>query len=349
MAHATGELQLSKELVEHGYNSVEEIPGFVQRRHELAHIEEYISNYLDTPSLCLQIMETGIAAKVARDTETGDLIGAYGWKCIKHLGKGKDGFTFWGHKYGDKPNDLHIVKIISGYGENYHNHTEIFNAFMRKLFHAKQHRHPMLFDFAVKSTHTTYKCKKPFTQFNPKDMRELYFALRQVCSMNTWCIKNTGFVFWDLGYGNGRNFMVDSSDGNNLKWVDYGGAGMVRCPSFRELYKNQKSMPVLTLENSHQQPLKGKDNLVEGNSDFVMLQFILNFEFHTNPTSTADVWASMLQVRKDIVQEMKVMLPHYFRSRFANEVFQRFHDRDWLEANTWRELGKYIATNLQNK
>ena len=35
MAYATGELQLSEELVEIGYNSVEEIPGFVQRRHEL--------------------------------------------------------------------------------------------------------------------------------------------------------------------------------------------------------------------------------------------------------------------------------------------------------------------------
>jgi hypothetical protein len=57
----------------------------------------------------------------------------------------------------------------------------------------------------------------------------------------------------------------------------------------------------------------------------------------------------MLQVRKDIVPEMKIMLPHYFRSRFANEVFERFNDLDWLEASTWKQLGKYIESDWQNK
>ena len=60
----------------------------------------YIKNNLDKPAICLQIIDTKQPSKIAHD-ENGDLFAAYGWKCVQALGKGKDGTTFWGYKYGD--------------------------------------------------------------------------------------------------------------------------------------------------------------------------------------------------------------------------------------------------------
>lgn len=351
MEQVTGELQVNEELEAFSYASVEDIPGYKDYLPVHNELRDYLMRQLDRPSLCRQILETRIASKIARNEETGDLIGAYGWKCVKFLGKGKDGFTFYGHRYGDNDNPninkLHIVKVLSAYAESYHNHTEIFNAFLRKYFNAGQQLHPLLLDATIKKTYTNYACKRPFTKFQPPDMKAIYNALKQVCSMNAWCIEKTGFVFWDLGYGNGRNFMLNHN--KRFKWVDYGGAGMVRCPSFRALHKNTKGMPVLTLLNSIQEPLRGKENLVEGNSDFVMHQFLLNYEYHCNPKSTADIYASMLQVRKEIIGDMNKMLPNYYNSNFTRDIYAKFKVCDWLQHSTWKELENYIETNWERK
>jgi len=340
MAHATGELQLTA-YDRNKFSTIEEIPGFLEKRSELGHIEEALKNNLDNHALCRQIVDTENPAKVARDGK-GGLIAAFGWKVVKFLGKGKDGLTFYGYRYGHEKESTHIVKVLTNYGEQYHNHTAIFNAQLRRMHHAKIQYTPMIFDQVIKKQFTHYACKKPFQIHKPIG-EDLYNTLVEICYMNAWCIRNTGFVFWDLGMGNGRNFMTDTKDGDNLKWIDYGGAGMVRCPNFRSLYKEHiQDLPELTLESSTQEGLKGKENLVEGNSDFVLMQFLLNYEHHAKPEGTADVYASMLQVRKALVPEMKAWIPGYLVEDFTHNIFDKFKNSNWLIDSTWTRLGEHI-------
>ena len=130
------------------------------------------------------------------------------------------------------------------------------------------------------------------------------------------------------------------SDNKKLRWVDYGGAGILRCPNFDSVVKKYKNAPVLSLT-----PLQNKENLVIANSDFIMCQFLLNYVFHAQPDTTADIYASMLQVRKQMVPEIMYLMPRLCTSRFTQDIFENFKHRRWDDENTWKELGRYIIAN----
>ena len=317
------------------YEDISQVPGIDAIASSGYHaLKQVIQNNLDKPSLCIQMVQTEQPTKVAYDSN-GDIIAAYGWNLVERLGKGKDGTTFWGYRFGDKKQEMNIVKVLSGYAQMYNNHTEIFNAILRSLQAQGLYSHPLLTDHVIKSSTTYYKCSKPFTHIQ-QNKEQIHNALAKVCQMNAWCIDNTGFVFWDLGYSNGRNFMVDST--GKIKWVDYGGAGMLQCNNFKDIYKShKKTMPVLTLEKG----FPGKESLVLGNSDFVMSQFLLNYEFWSQPKCTADLYSSMLQVKTEVIPEItKWVLPNVLQHKTTKSLYAKYKGWDWLDSKTWKSIGK---------
>ena len=320
------------------YNTLEEIPGV----NEIARLGYHdilamLKQNLDKPSICLQLVDTKQASKVAHN-EQGDIIAAYGWRVLEHLGQGKDGTTFWGTRYGDEKQEKHIVKVLTPYAKLYQNHTEIFNAILRKLHERNQFPHSALMDHVVKNDFTNYKCNQPFKHIK-QDRNQIHKALSNICKMNAWCIANTGFVFWDLGYSNGRNFMVDPK--GTIKWVDYGGAGMLQCKNFEDIYNSYRGLPIITI-----QPMNGKKSLVLGNSDFVFCQFLFNYEFWSQPNTTVDLYSSMIQVKPEVIPEItKWVLPNVLSTKISRQLYEKYKGWDWLDDRTWKSIGKFFDAN----
>ena len=302
----------------------------------------YIKNNLDKPAICLQIIDTKQPSKIARD-EDGQLIAAYGWKCIQHLGQGKDGTTFWGYKYGDPKEEKFVIKVKSAYAKVFDNHTEVFNAMLRNILESGEKKPNAVIDQILKHDYNAYKSKEPFRHIKP-DRQVIHQSLADVCSMNEWCISNTGFVFWDLGYSNGRNFM--KNDKNETRWVDYGGAGMLRCPNFNAVYNRYKNIPPCVLGTDYGHKPKGKDSLIIGDSDFVMCQFLLNYEFWSEPETTADLYSSILQVKRQIIPEITELLPKLIKTKLGKAVYNEYKKSwNWCDETTWRSLREFIDAN----
>lgn len=339
----TGKLITGVDLEEEvGYKNINEVPG-VQELRRLGYndVIAFLKQILDRPSLVAQVVDTKQPSKTAQDKE-GVLIAAYGWKVVEILGKGKDGVTFWGHRYNDDKKVMHCVKILSSYAKNFSNHTNIFN-YMLRHYHKKEIAIPsILQDTVVKVDYTNYRMKAPYVHIDFSNKHERRRALMEVCKMNAWTIDYTGFVFWDLGYGNGRNFMYNKHKG--FQWVDYGGAGMLRTLNFEDLHRKTKGAPVCSLEPGD---VNGKDNLIIADSNFIMLQFVLNLEYWHDPeNSTADLYSSILQVRRPVIAEIKELMPTFLTNPLAKRIFKEYGEKhDWRLATTWESLREFINAN----
>ena len=323
-----------------GFNSAEEVPGLDDLARD-GHFDviDMIKKNLMNPSLCLQLVDTKQASKVAfvEENSIKRMIAVRGWKIIQQLGQGKDGTTYFASRYGDE-NATHILKLLTQYGKTYHNHSQIFDAMIKRIKYTPLHSALIKQEFDTNNHFTHYGCSKPFKHIKQVPFK-VHKALSTICKMNSWCIKNTGFVFWDLGYGNGRNFMMDSE--GTIKWVDYGGAGMLQCTNFEDVYKTFDYLPDCTI-----QPMNGKKSLVKGTSDFVMAQFLLNYEFWSQPTTTADLYSSMLQVKSEVIPEItKWVLPNILSTKVTRELYANFKDSNWLQDTTWENVGKYFDAN----
>lgn len=343
MAFKTGKMVVDGVAESEFFQSVHDVPGYTSlAKAGFNDCITYLEQNLDKPALCQQIVETRMPAKVAYNTD-GECVAAYGWKFVQHLGKGKDGDTFWGHKYLDDNETKHIIKIKSTYSKNFDNHAQIFNAMLRKLQEKGEKRPRALVDQVIKKDYNHYRSKEPFKPIKP-DRKIIHKSLRDVCLMNSWCIHNTGFVFWDMGYSNGRNFMKDKN--NETRWVDYGGAGMLQCPNFDSVYRTFKALPVLELgTDTHQRLVNGKDSLIIGDSDFVMCQFLLNYEFWSEPETTADLYSSILQVKRQVIPEITELLPKLIKTKQGKSMYNEYKNWNWLDETTWRSLGKFIDAN----
>lgn len=338
MVFKTGKLKvLDTEDEGNSFASVEDIPGYrAIAQQGYNDVVAFCEANLARPSLCLQAIDTLATSKVVYN-EDEELVAAYGWKIQEILGRGKDGTTGWGYKYGDPEQAMHVVKVLTGYSALWNNNTRIYNAMLRDLQQRGKKRHPMLFDQVVKDNIHHYRCERPFTHISKNEKMQAQY-LSEVCSMNEWNIYYTGFVFWDLGYSNGRNYMVDEK--RRLKWVDYGGAGMLRTERFKDIYKSLEGMPVDTLT----EPPKGKGSLLHANSDFIMMQFLLNIEFWDgNPT--ADVWSSMMQVKAEIIPEIRAVFPNLLHSKLAKNIWTQYKKSNWCDDVHWRSLRKFINAN----
>lgn len=307
---------------------IEDVPGYDEFK-DYPEVSRFISDNLNNKSVCIQA-STHLSAQPVVIGEDKKILAAHGWHVSQLLGQGKDGTTFLGYRYDDEYQETKTVKLLSSYAKEYRNHAEIFSAMTKQM----KNKHAALFELTIDQHYTYYNNS---TKLKQVDSEQFEQTLVEICNLNRWTIKNTGFVFWDLGFGSGRNYMADDDD--QLKWVDYGGAGLVRCPNFETLYSKFNDMPALELL----EPKKGKDNLVEANSDFVMCQFLLHYEYwKDSKNSTADVWASLIQIKKQILPEMVDVLPRLLYNELSRSIFNEFKDQDWTEHTTWKRLGKYI-------
>lgn len=325
------------------FNNIDEVPGYKHLAKNGFHdCINYIAQNLDKPALCMQIAMTQQPSKVAYGP-AGDIQAAYGWANVQQLGQGKDGVTFWGYKYGDLKEEKFVIKVKSAYAKMFDNHTDVFNAMLRSIIESGEKKPRAVLDQIVKHDYNAYKCREPFRTIRP-DRKIIHKSLQDVCAMNEWCISNTGFVFWDLGYSNGRNFMKDNK--SETRWVDYGGAGMLRCPNFNAVYNRYKNIPLCVLGTDDGYNPKGKDSLIIGDSDFVMCQFLLNYEFWSEPETTADLYSSILQVKRQIIPEITELLPKLIKTKLGKAVYNEYKKGwNWCDETTWRSLRKFIDAN----
>jgi hypothetical protein len=326
MAKTTGEQSVK-------FDRVQDVPGFnYLAENGFTNIINFLHNNLDDVDLCLQAVKNETTDLIVYD-ENKKIISAVGWHVNQVLGRGKDGFTFLGYRYNDNSRINKTVKCLSKYAKQYLNHTLLF-AKMHKTANGKNNN---FFDLHIADNYTYYNSSKPLIEVNADDLNN---SLAILCRMNSWSIRNTGFAFWDFGFSSGKNYMVTKD--NALRWVDYGGAGMVRCPNFESIYSKNSSLPKIELV----EPFEGKESLVIANSDFLMCQFLLHIEYWKNQKSTnADIWSSMLQIKPSVVKEFSAVIPSLLSTSITKDLYNSFKYSDWTDDITWKQVGKYIDAN----
>ena len=316
------------------FEKIQDVPGYEQLLKE-NHINviEFIQNNIHDTSLCLQAVKYK-SHEILIHNVNGDLESAAGWQIRSLLGQGKDGITFLGYQHNDETREIKTVKCLSKYGQQYANHTRIFS----ELFALNKENNNNFFKIFVSDYYTCYSNSDPLNEVSDKKFNQVISTLAR---MNSWSIKNTGFAFWDFGFTSGRNYMLDA-DGV-IKWIDYGGAGLVRCPNFDYVYeKNSSQLPPIELTK----PFLGKGSLVIANSDFLMCQYLLHIEYWKNKNSTnTDIWSSMLQIRPGVVNEFIEFLPSLLSTDITRMLYHTFKTHDWSDSITWKQVGKYIDAN----
>ena len=315
------------------FDRVQDIPGYnflARNRH--TDVINFLHKNLHDVDLCLQAAEHK-TADIMVYNEYGDLISAAGWHVNQVLGQGKDGVTFLGYRYNDKDRSNKTVKCLSKYAKQYLNHTILFN----DIYKTVKTKNSNIFKLQIRDNYTYYNNSKPLNEVEDKDFDSV---LPTLCRLNSWCIKNTGFAFWDFGFGSGKNYMFGND--SELRWIDYGGSGMVRCPNFESIYEKNSSLPELEIAA----PYSGKESLITADSDFLMCQFLLQIEYWINHiNTTADGWRSMLPIRRSVVKEFVKMLPNLLSTELTQGVYNKFKSKDWTDEIVWKQVGKYINEN----
>ena len=281
------------------YKSPEDIPGYRQASisgfANWPEIQEFVSNNLHKPRMCVQVLETQQVANTAfvNDTEKDNarVIAGYGFRSIKNLGEGKDGYTFLGQKYLDTSGQNYIVKVYKRYQQDFNVHTKMFIQCIRDIV---------------------------------KEGREVHDAL----------IPDT--VAKD-------NFMMNTVGKRKVKWIDYGGAGMLRCePHLKKMLSVRKNVRIH--ETTAPAPKKAKENLIYAKSDFIYMQFMLNYLFFTNKKAhEIGVWSSLTQIDSTVLQQFKDwVFPNLLTDEFSQRLSHNFKDEDWTSPKTWTKLENWI-------
>lgn len=316
------------------FEKIQDVPDYdFLNKENYKNVLSFIQNNLDDTSLCLQASRYR-SPDILIYNLAGDLESAAGWQVRSVLGKGKDGITFLGYQHNDVTKTIKTVKCLSKYGQQYINHTRLFS----EIFNLLKEKNSNFFKVFVSDNYTYYNNSKPLNEIDDKKFDQTISTLAR---MNSWSIKNTGFAFWDFGFSSGRNYMLDAN--GIIKWIDYGGAGFVRCPNFKNIYeKNSSLLSGIELTT----PFAGKGSLVIANSDFLMCQYLLHIEYCKNKSSTnADIWSSMLQIRSSIIKEFVDFLPNLLSTDITRLIYYKFKTHDWTDNITWKQIGKYIDAN----
>jgi hypothetical protein len=333
MAFKTGKFIISggDSSLHSNFLKIEDVPRYEKIKDNKV-VCDFILENLSNKSICIQAAKYESTNPIIHNND-GNLVALHGWHLKQFLGQGKDGITFLGYQYEDDTFNSQTVKVLSNYAKEYLNYTEIFS----ELFSKIKNKSSYFYKLNVTENYTFYNNSKPLT---PIDLKNLEKTLIELCKLNHWAIKNTGFVFWDFGFGSGLNYMQDSH--GNLKWIDYGGSGMSRCSNFESIYQSYSDLPELTLLETK----KGKENLLEANSNFIMCQFLLHYEYwKAKQNSTADVWSSMIQIKKELLPEMVDMIPRLLYTKLSQSIFNNFKNHNWTDEITWKQVGKHIDAN----
>ena len=315
------------------FDRVQDVPGYTNlARNGHTDVINFLHNNLHDVDLCLQAAEHKVADTLVYN-DHGELTSAVGWHVKQVLGQGKDGITFLGYRYNDTNRTNKTVKCLSKYAKQYLNHTTLFS----KIYKTVANNNNNFFELYLAENYTYYHNSKPLKEVEDTDFDSV---LPKLCRMNSWIIKNTGFAFWDFGFSSGKNYMFDNN--SELRWIDYGGAGMVRCPNFQGIYEKNSSLPGVELAV----PLDGKESLILADSDFLMCQFLLHIEYWKNRGSTnTDVWSSMLQIRRSVAHDFVEMIPTILSTELTQGVYNKFKKHNWTDDITWKQVGKYINAN----
>lgn len=331
-----------------GFKSINEVPGIaplLNKPDEYNDVLLFIGNNLDKPGLCMQAVDKLVPYKVVRERgEQGDAITALHGYCIDQtLGTGKDGRTMVGRKYTDqsksKVPQLYLVKHLSPYGQN-------FNYLSRHLFdNLKKYpgkQHGLIDMFAIKGDMHVRELNKDNELYveASSDISVWRRHLSSIADMNHWLLKTVGCAFWDLGFVNGQNYMQNRK--GQLKWVDYGGAGIVVVAN-SEIPKGMDWTKPDIVTN-----FNNKGMLETANSDFLMLQFLLHCDYWysrwNNQTTNAHVWSSNIQIDRNVLREVKkYMIPHVFNWEYTDKLYENFHRKDWTNPVTWKKLRDYLV------
>lgn len=314
------------------FDRVQDIPEYkLLAEEKCIDVINFLHNHITEIDLCLQAVKYR-SSNIAVHNEQGDLVSAAGWEVTQILGKGKDGITFLGYRHSDHNKSINTVKLLSKYAKQYYNHTVIFSSILDKI----KNPNINIFKLHIDENVTYYNSKEPLLEVTDDKFDSM---LSSLCRLNSWCITNTGFAFWDFGFSSGKNYMLDNG---LLKWIDYGGAGLVKCPNFESIYAADSTLPEIELND----PFSSKGSLVNANSDFLMCQFLLHIEYWKNKSSTnADIWSSMIQVRESIIDEFLILLPVLLTCDITQKIYNKFKDYDWTSEKTWKQIGKYINEN----
>ena len=333
MAFKTGKFIVSNgdAALHSNFLKIEDVPGYEKIKNNET-VCKFILENLNNKSVCIQAAKYNSTDPIIYNNN-GGLVALHGWHLKQFLGRGKDGTTFLGYLYEDDTFKSKTVKILSNYAKDYLNHTEIFSEIFKKI----KIKSSYFYKLNISENYTFYDNSKPLT---PANLDNLEKTLTEICKLNYWAIKNTGFVFWDFGFSSGSNYMHDTN--GNLKWIDYGGSGMSRCPNFEYIYQSYSDLPPLMLLETK----KGKENLLEADSNFIMCQFLLHYEYwKARQNSTADVWSSTIQIKKDLLPEMVDMIPRLLYTKLSQSIFDNFKNHNWTDEITWKQIGKHINAN----
>lgn len=200
MTFTTNKLIVTKNKIEQHstFLKVEDVPGYEDLvKDEMSQVINFLHCNLENRDLCLQAVKHRNTNDLVY-SRTGSLVAAHGWQVSQTLGKGKDGTTVLAHRFGDEKKELKTVKFLSKHAQNYSNHTNLFNEILLRV----KKKNQGFFELAINDSYTYYNNSVQLKSINSDSFDKI---LVKLCNLNSWSIKHTGFVFWDFGFGSGRN------------------------------------------------------------------------------------------------------------------------------------------------
>ena len=326
------------------YNDVKEVPGIspiLGNAKEYSDLINFISSNLDKPRLCVQAVQNMIPGKIIKNDQ-GDILALHGFKVNQTIGKGKDGVTMVCNRYLDMVTDkkipqYYLVKSLSTYGQAYNFMSLNFAANINSL--PREAIPPELDIMSIKGDihYRPLDTENQLYMESSGDEKVWLGHLSTIAGLNHWLLKNLNCCFWDLGYNNGKNYMVDKN--KKLKWGDYGGAGIVYVSNKKSPKGIEWDIPHLT------DPIvKSKENLVRANSKFLMAQFIFHMEHwhclrQKRKNTNADIYSSITQVNTRVLQEVvDYVLPNTLQWERSKFVYETYKDYDWTDYITWKRI-----------
>ncbi len=275
---------------------------------------------------------------------TRDHLAAYGYQCEKVLGEGKDGKTFFGNPYLDTEKKC-VIKILSTYARNYFALTQLLHKVCQD-----ENKPAALKTFKVdpELNFMWYQAAYPYTAIVNKD--DWHNTLHEVCRLNSWLCKHYGLLFWDFGFNNGKNYMLDNS--SKMRWVDYGGAGLVRTENYDATiegagskWKARMDLLETTREN--------KECLIDAYDTFLKIAFFLHLQYwqdrHDDKLNNISVWMSAAQTKKSVADEIfDYIMPLKLKTAWIKEMFELFKGHEFTNWVTWKKMGKYIESHVTN-
>jgi len=341
------------------FKTIDDVPGIgeIIKKNTVGQFDkvlEFIEYNLDDPRIVTQAVDKKREGRLLfiEDTSGKKYVDAgFGFKSQRSLGQGKDGWTNLSTRYLDTTNvrgeQKYIVKYFSAYAKNYLDHTKAIIDFISETTKDSK-KYPKILDpWTIKASHMfrALTNSNEVYQESSVDPQMLVKYTAEICRANAWMLKNWGICFWDFGFESGKNYMVDKK--NRVKWVDYGGAGIVRLPSEGPTFGPVAELKFAKNHKYALRPILHKENLVIAESRFLMLQLVLHLEFwynkFSNTRTNAGYYSSMTQINMEMIDELeKYVIPHILTWDLTKDIYNNFKNQNWLDDLVWKQMGKFL-------